>query len=82
MMGARHTDTHFFPQLPDRVWEDAPRVHWKTFSEQIEDLIKIIIRTQHLRQRNWPLLPEGDSRWIGYFNEFSEYFESQQQKHA
>ena len=82
MMEARHTDNHFFPQLPDSVWENAPRVHWQTFSEDVKDLIKIIIRTQHLRQRDWPLLPEGDSRWIGYFNEFSEYFEFQQQKFA
>ena len=80
MMEARHTDNHFYPQLPDSVWEDAPRVHWETFSEHVEDFIKIIIRTQHLRQRDWPLLPEGDSRWISYFNEFSEYFEFQQQK--
>ena len=80
MMAARHTDRHFHPQLPDSVWEDAPRVHWETFSKDVEDFIKIIIRTQHLRQRNWSLLPEGDSRWISYFNEFLEYFESQQQK--
>ena len=80
MMEARHTDTHFFPQLPDSVWENTPRVHWKTFSEDVESLIKIIIRTQHLRQRAWPLLPEGDSHWVDYFNEFSEYFEFQQQK--
>lgn len=82
MMEACHTDTHFFPQLPDRVWEDTPRVHWETFSEQIEDLIKIIIRTQHMRQRNWPVMPEGDPRWISYFNEFLEYFEFQQQKYT
>ena len=37
--------------------------------------MKIIIRTQHLRQRAWPLLPKGDSRWIDYFNEFLGYFE-------
>ncbi len=80
MMEARHTDSHFHPQLPDSVWENAPRVHWKTFSEDVEDLIKIIIRTQHLRQRALPLLPMGDSRWISYFNEFSEYFEFQKQK--
>ena len=80
MMEVRHTDKHFYPQIPDSVWEDAPRVHWETFSEDVEDLMKIIIRTQHLRQRAWPLLPEGDSRWIDYFNEFLGYFESQQQK--
>ena len=80
MMEARHTDTHFFPQLPDSVWKNAPRVHWQTFSENVEDFIKIIIQTQHLRQRAWQLLPEGDSRWISYFNEFSEYFESQKHK--
>lgn len=80
MMEARHTDTHFFPQLPDSVWENTPRVHWKTFSEDVESLIKIIIRTQHLRQRAWVLLPEGDSQWVDYFNEFLEYFEFQQQK--
>lgn len=80
MMEARHTDSHFYPQLPDRVWENAPRVHWKTFSEDVESLIKIIIRTQHLRQRAWSLLPEGDPHWIGYFKEFSEYFEFQKQK--
>ena len=82
MMEARHTDTHFFPQLPDNVWENAPRVHWETFSEDVKDFIKTIIRTQHRRQRDWPLLPQGDSRWISYFNEFSEYFEFQQQKFA
>lgn len=80
MMEARHTDSHFYPQLPDNVWEDAPRVHWETFSEHVEDCMKVIIRTQHMRQRGWPLLPEGDSSWIGYFNEFLEYFEFQQQK--
>ena len=80
MMEARHTDSHFYPQLPDSVWENAPRVHWETFSENVADLIKIIIRTQHLRQRDWPLLPKGDSHWIDYFNEFLEYFEFQQQK--
>ena len=80
MMEVRHTDSHFYPQLPDSVWENAPRVHWKTFSEDVESLIKIIIRTQHLRQRAWPLLPEGDSHWVDYFNEFLEYFEFQQQK--
>ena len=80
MMEVRHTDRHFYPQLPDSVWENAPRVHWKTFSEDVESLMKIIIRTQHLRQRAWPLLPEGDSHWVDYFNEFLEYFESQQQK--
>ena len=80
MMEARHTDSHFYPQLPDSVWENAPRVHWKTFSEDVESLMKIIIRTQHLRQRAWSLLPEGDSHWVDYFNEFLEYFEFQQQK--
>ena len=80
VMEARHTDSHFSPQLPDSVWENAPRVHWETFSEDVKDCIKIIIRTQHLRQCDWPLLPHGDSRWISYFNEFSEYFEFQQQK--
>ena len=80
MMEARHTDTHFSPQLPDSVWKNAPRVHWETFSEDVDDFIKIIIRTQHLRQRNWALLPEGDSRWISYFNQFSEYFEFQKHK--
>ena len=70
MMEVRHTDTHFHPQLPARVWEDAPRVHWETFSAQVEDFIKIIIRTQHLRQRDWSLLPEGDPHWVNYFNEF------------
>ena len=79
-MEARHTDKHFYPQLPDNVWEDAPRVHWETFSRDVEDLIKIIIRTQHMRQRAWPLLPKGDARWVDYFNEFLEYFEFQQQK--
>ena len=82
MIEAHHTDNHFFPQLPDSVWANAPRVHWQTFSEDVKDLIKIIIRTQHLRQRDWPLLPQGDSCWISYFNEFSEYFEFQQQKFA
>ncbi|MCY3724315.1 MAG: hypothetical protein OXG97_19040 [Candidatus Poribacteria bacterium] len=80
MMETRHTDSHFHPPLPDSVWENAPRVHWETFSEDIEDLIKIIIRTQHMRQRDWPLLPEGDSHWVDYFNKFLEYFEFQQQK--
>ena len=80
MMEVRHTDSHFYPQHPDSIWEKAPRVHWETFSKDVEDFIKIMIRTQHLRQRDWPLLPEGDSRWINYFNEFLEYFESQQQK--
>ena len=80
MMEACHTDSHFHPQLPDSVWENAPRVHWETFSENVEDFIKIIIRTQHLRQRDWSLLPEGDPHWVDYFNEFLEYFESQQQK--
>ena len=80
MMETRYTDSHFYPPLPDSVWENAPRVHWKTFSEDVESLMKIIIRTQHLRQRAWPLLPEGDPHWIGYFKEFSEYFEFQKQK--
>ena len=80
MMETRHTNSHFHPQLPDSVWENAPRVQWETFSENVTDLIKTIIRTQHLRQRDWSLLPEGDSRWISSFNEFSEYFEFQQQK--
>ena len=80
MMEVRHTDSYFSPQLPDAVWEDAPRVAWQTLSEQVEDYIKIIIRTQHLRQRNWPLLPEGDPHWVDYFNEFLEYFEFEKQK--
>ncbi len=80
MMETRHTDRHFHPQLPDSVWGNAPRVQWETFSENVKDLIKTIIRTQHLRQRAWSLLPERDSGWISYFNEFSEYFEFQQQK--
>ena len=80
MMEVRHTDQHFYPQIPDRVWEDAPRVHWETFSEHVEDFIKIIIRTQHRRQRNWPLLPEGNPRWVAYLNEFLEYYEFQKQK--
>lgn len=80
MMEARHTDSHFYPQLSDSVWENAPRVHWKTFSEDVESLMKIIIRTQHLRQRAWPLLPEGDPHWVDYFKDFLKYFESQQQK--
>ena len=82
MMEVRHTKTHFHPQLPDSMWEDAPRVHWKTFSEQVEDFIKIIIRTQHLRQRDWHLLPEGDPHWIDYFNEFLEHYEIQKRKYA
>ena len=82
MMETRHTDTHFFPQLPDSVWENAPRVHWETFSENVEDLMKIIIQTQNLRQRDWPLLPEGDPHWVDYFNKFLERFEFQQQKFA
>ena len=61
MMETRHTERHFHPQLPDSVWENAPRVQWETFSENVADLIKTIIRTQHLRQRAWSLLPEGDS---------------------
>ena len=80
MMEVHHTDSHFYPQLSDTVWENAPRVNWDTFSKQVEDFIKIIIRTQHLRQRDWSLSPKGDTRWIGYFNEFSEYFEFQKQK--
>ena len=80
MMEARHTDSHFYPQLPDSVWENAPRVNWETFSEDVEDFIKIIIRTQHLRQRAWSLLPEGDSHWVNYFNEFLEYFKFKKQK--
>ena len=40
MMEVRHTDSHFYPQIPDSVWEDAPRVHWETFSEDVEDLMK------------------------------------------
>ena len=80
MMETRHTDRHFCPELPDDVWENAPRVHWETFSEQVEAFMKVIIRTQHLRQRNWPLLPEGNPHWVNYFNEFLEYFEFQQQK--
>ena len=80
MMEVRHTDTHFYPQLPARVWEDAPRVHWETFSKQVEDFMKVIIRTQHLRQRDWPLLPKGDPHWVNYFNEFLKYFKFQKQK--
>ena len=80
MMEVRHTKTHFHPQLPDTVWENAPRVNWETFSEQVEDFMKIIIRTQRMRQRDWSLLPKGDQRWIDYFNEFLEYFEYQKQK--
>ena len=80
MMEVRHTDKHFHPQLPDSVWENAPRVHWETLSEHVEDFIKIIIRTQHLRQCAWPLLPEGDSHWVNYFNEFLEYFKFKKQK--
>ena len=82
MMEVRRTKTHFHPRLPDTVWENAPRVNWETFSEQVEDLFKIIIRTQHMRQRNWDLLPDGDSRWVDYFNEFLEYFEWQRKKFA
>ncbi len=82
MMEVRHTDNHFYPQLPACVWENAPRVNWNTFSEQVEDFMKVIIRTQHLRQRDWPLLPEGDSHWANYFNEFFEYFKFQKQKFA
>ncbi|RKU18322.1 hypothetical protein C6503_09750 [Candidatus Poribacteria bacterium] len=82
MMEVEHTKTNFCPQLPDSVWENAPRVHWETFSEHVEDLIKIIIRTQQRRQWNWPLLPEGDSHWVAYFNEFLEHFEFQKQKFA
>ncbi len=80
MMEVRHTDSHFYPQLPESVWENAPRVHWKTFSEDVESLIKVIIRTQHLRQHDWPLLPEGDPHWVNYFNEFLKYFKFQKQK--
>ncbi len=82
MMEVRHTDSHFYPQFPDSVWENAPRVHWKTFSKWVEDFIKIIIRTQHLRQRDWPLLPKGNSHWIDYFNDFLEHFEFQKRKFA
>lgn len=82
MMEVEHTKTNFCPQLPDSVWENAPRVHWETFSEHVEDFMKIIIRTQQRRQRNRPLLPEGDSHWVAYFNEFLEHFESQKQKFA
>ena len=80
MMEVRHTDKHFHPQLPDSVWENAPRVHWETFSEHVEDSMKTIIQTQHLRQRNWSLLPEGDSHWVGRFNGFLEHFEFEKQK--
>ena len=82
MMEVEHTKTNFCPQLPDSVWENAPRVHWETFSEHVEDFMKIIIRTQQRRQQNWPLLPEGDSHWVAYFNEFLEHFEFQKQKFA
>lgn len=70
MMEVEHTKTNFCPQLPDSVWENAPRVHWETFSEHVEDSMKIIIQTQHLRRRDWSLLPEGDSHWVSRFNEF------------
>ena len=80
MMEVRHTDNHFHPQLPDSVWENAPRVHWETLSEHVEDFMKIIIQTQHLRRRNWSLLPEGDPHWVARFNEFLEHFEFEKQK--
>ena len=70
MMEVEHTKTNFHPQLPDSVWENAPRVHWETFSEHVEDSMKIIIQTQPLRQRDWSLLPEGDPHWMDCFNDF------------
>ena len=80
MMEAHYTDGHFYPQLPDSVWGNAPRVNWHTFSEQVEDFMKVILRTQQRRQRDWPLLPEGDPHWVNYFKEFLEYFEFGKQK--
>ncbi len=80
MMEVRHTETHFSPELPETVWEETPRVHWETLSEHVQDFIDIIIRTQHLRERNWRLMPDGDTNWIEYFNAFMDFHKSQKEK--
>ena len=79
MMEVEHTKTNFYPQLPDTVWKNAPRVAWQTLSEHVEDFMNIIIRTQHLRQRAWNLQPDGDTRWVAYFNELLERYKVEQE---
>ena len=80
MLEVRHTETNFYPQLPDTVWEEAPQVAWEVFSEDIRNLIDIIIRTQHLRKRSWKLIPDGDANWIECFNALVDSHEAQKEK--